>query len=338
MRVPFWLRSILFEGVLSNIDVHSSDVSDAAAAWVARIDRGPLTEMERAQFEAWKSESSRHHGAFARAEAALALVMHVTSDRPQSDGVAHRPATFGRRAMLLGGTAGAMAASLAVIFWHHDMPTPEVLASRKGEVRLVPLSDHSVVTLNTHSSISVDYSGRDRHLELIDGEAVFRVAHDKGRAFVVTAGEVEVVAIGTEFLTRKIPGRPVEILVQEGVVDVLYKGDPRSTLRANANSRVTVSSSGGVSTLVRQTLDPTVLARESAWLTGMVSFEGVTLEEAVAELGRYSDMPIVVEAELQKKKITGLFSVHDPIRFSKAIAGSLGLRVEVRENEVRLLR
>ena len=53
-------------------DSHSSQIDDAAADWVARVDRGALTPEEEGALTAWLSADIRHAGAFARAEAVFA--------------------------------------------------------------------------------------------------------------------------------------------------------------------------------------------------------------------------------------------------------------------------
>ncbi|MBZ4074165.1 FecR domain-containing protein, partial [Escherichia fergusonii] len=57
-----------------------------------------------------------------------------------------------------------------------------------GERRAISLADGSTVELNTNSQVRVRLSKAQRSLILDKGQAMFVVAHDAGRPFVVTAG------------------------------------------------------------------------------------------------------------------------------------------------------
>ena len=90
----------------------------------------------------------------------------------------------------------------------------------KGETKVVALKDGSVVTLNTASEIRVNYSDAVRAVELVRGEALFDVAKNKARPFVVAAGDTSVRVVGTSFTVRHFDAAPVQVLVREGIVEV----------------------------------------------------------------------------------------------------------------------
>lgn len=332
-------------------------IDGAAADWTARLDRGALSAADAALFEAWLAADVRHRGAFARAQAAFAyldrakaLGGHVTAENfeglelsgaqmswaPQSANSDTPGAS--RRAVLAGGAAAAVA--LAAVFgrdvYTRIFPrTPaQVYTSKKGEIRLVSLTDESVLTLNTHSLVSVDYTEGRRGVELMEGEVMFAVAKDAARPFSVLAGDLEARAVGTSFMVRHIAGRPVEVLVQEGVVDVVYRTQPGSLVRAAANTRVTAD---GMTKLTKAAVSAATVARETAWRQGMIAFEGVSLAAAAAEFSRYAETHIVIDdVAIATTTITGLFEANNPAGFSQAVAGSLGLKVDVGPGFVRL--
>ncbi len=333
-------------------------IDGAAAEWTARLDRGALNPADAALFEAWLAADVRHRGAFARAQAAFAtldraraLGAHVTGENFADMNLSDAPAAWppqaahadtpraSRRAVLAGGAAAA-AAALAAVFgpgvYDQIFPRtpPQVYTSKKGEIKLVSLTDDSVLTLNTHSLVSVDYTEDRRGVELRDGEVIFAVAKDAARPFSVLAGDLEVRAVGTSFMVRHMQGRPVEVLVQDGVVDVVYRAQPSSLVRAGANTRVT---GDGLVKLTKAAVSAAAMARETAWRQGMIAFEGVSLATAAVEFSRYSDTRIVIDdVAIATTTITGLFEANNPAGFSQAVAGSLGLEVDVGPGFVRL--
>ena len=166
---------------------------------------------------------------------------------------------------------------------------------------------------------------------------MFSVAKDQERPLSVVAGDLEVRAVGTSFMVRNIEGRPPEVLVQEGMVDVVYRTQPSSLVRAAANTRVTAHGIGVGARLTKAAVSAATVARETAWRQGMIAFEGVSLATAAAEFSRYSETRIVIDdAAIATTTITGLFEADNPAGFSHAVAGSLGLKVETGPGFVRL--
>jgi transmembrane sensor len=85
------------------------------------------------------------------------------------------------------------------------------------------------VDLNARSKLRVEFSKNERRVELLDGQALFQVAKDKNRPFIVASGEATVRAVGTQFdVYRKDSGTTVTVL--EGRVAVY------STAYAASNS------------------------------------------------------------------------------------------------------
>ena len=89
-----------------------------------------------------------------------------------------------------------------------------------GEQRSLRLDDGSTIDLNSQSKVRVRFSEHRRAIELLEGQALFRVAKDKSRPFVVATDNTHVRAVGTEFdVYRKTSGTVVTVL--EGRVAVL---------------------------------------------------------------------------------------------------------------------
>ncbi len=323
----------------------SSEIDEAAARWAARLDRAPLSHDEDAALEAWLSADIRRRGAFAKAHAVMA---HTDRARALGSGSVDVPSAppHRRRALLLG--ASALAAGLAGVFVASEIVLRQTaeLKTAKGEVRHVPLSDGSSVTLNTDTVLRVNFSPATRDVELVAGEALFNVAKDKQRPFIVTAGDTRVRAVGTSFTVRCQKDLSVRVVVSEGVVEVSKPGQPRPVRVAANVVAVTAASAGvavplaaSVAPVRTQTLGPNEVVRGLAWREGMLSFDGETLAEAAAEFDRYSTTRIVIDdPELGHETVTGLFSASDPQGFAKAVAISFNGQVKVKGDQVHLSR
>ena len=314
----------------------ASQIDEAAAAWVAKLDRR-LTPGEEQQLQAWLASDDRHLGAFGRMHA---LSLHT--ERAAALGSDYRPDRFRpasaelsrRQALRAAGLVLGVAAAGSGAYW--SLRASGRHATGRGEVRSIALADGSVVTLNTASEILVRYSRARRTIRLLKGEALFDVAKDRERPFVVDAGDMKVRAVGTRFTVRRLDRSPIQVLVQEGVVEVSEPAAAGSRkIRVTANMRATKTAVNTVTASVA----PAEIGRELVWRQGSIAFEGETLAQASSEFARYSDIHIVIDdPDLAGEQVSGMYSAHDPVGFGRAIAEAFSARVEIRENEVRLYR
>ena len=328
----------------------AKEIDVAAADWAARLDRGVLSPEDEARLDAWLAADPRRAGAFAKARAvalyserARALGSHFDPQAFSGKAFSSRsPAFSPARRRLLWGTAAAAGIG-AVLTGYSLAAAGEVYTTRRGEMRVIPLADGSVVNLNTDSRIKVHYSAARRTIHLDRGEALFDVARDAARPFVVQAGDTEVKAVGTSFSVQRLADAPVQVLVREGVVEVdRGQGQGGGAVRLNANMRAVAPIATGFAAPapIRATIvAPVEVERAVAWREGRIAFEGETLSEAVKDFQRYSDTRIVIDdPSIAREEVTGLFEANDPVGFAQAVATSFGWHAEVAENQVRLSR
>jgi transmembrane sensor len=121
----------------------------------------------------------------------------------------------------------AVAACVAVIaatgFWFYALR--DTYSTGFGEERSVRLEDGSTVDLNSKSKIRIRFSEHERNILLLEGQALFRVAKNTSRPFIVTTTETHVRAVGTEFDVYQRNGGTV-VTVLEGRVAVLSAATP----------------------------------------------------------------------------------------------------------------
>lgn len=321
----------------------ATEIDGASAEWAARIDNGPLSPEEDARLEQWLAGDPRRRGSFMRMRA---IALH--SERAQALGPGYDPDSFAgtdtepaatplvsrRRFLWLGGGAAVAASAIGAVGL-------ELLGrgvsydTRRGEMRVVTLEDGSVITLNTASHINVRYDEGRRLVRLEEGEALFDVAHDAARPFVVEAGGTNVRAVGTSFTVKRLGEAPVEILVREGVVEVT-RAAAAAPVRMAANTRVVATQAAALNPAA---IAPEEVARELAWRSGRIALEGETLARAAETFARYSETRIIIDdPAVGREEITGLFAANDPVSFARAAALSLDLEATVGPGEVRLSR
>lgn len=133
---------------------------------------------------------------------------------------------------VLGAIVALFAAGAGVGVWRTPNRTP-THATDVDEQRTVQVADGSSVRLDTDSRIRVRLSGRERNIELLEGQALFEVAHDAARPFVVSADGTTVTALIRVFDVQR-PGSDVPVVLVEGKVRVDAPRADQKTLTPNS--------------------------------------------------------------------------------------------------------
>lgn len=245
--------------------------------------------------------------------------LEIASEAPRA---AHGPH---RRRLMFGGLAAAGAAVATTVGWRL-LDNVDLYRTGVGERRVVALRDGSSVTLNTASTVEVAYTDAERRVRLVRGEALFDVAHDAARPFLVDAGSARFRALGTAFNVRLRPD-VVELTVTEGVVGVAAReGEVAVPVAARiAAGGGAVVRSGAVAPTA---LDDQRLRQRTAWQEGVLEFDGESLAQVVGEFNRYRRQPIVIgDARLESLRIGGRFEVDEADKFLAALTSSFPIEV-----------
>jgi len=290
-----------------------------ASAWVARLhgpNRDPAAERG---FKAWLAADPAHSLAFD-------AVTEVWEGLPAVMGSAPRPRQR-RLAPVAAALLLTLASGIGAAAWLTRDP---VYVTAPGEQKSIVLQDGSRVTLNTGTRLVIDYRRDARRLRLERGEALFQVAKNPQRPFIVDAGAERVRALGTVFMVRRDPAA-VAVTLVEGHVSVT--GDPRRIAP-------TVLSPGQRLTLAAATapsLDRPRLEAVTAWRHGEVVFNDATLGQAVAELNRYGGARLVIrDPRLAGLRVSGVFATNDAEEFASAVAALHGLEVRHEDDAIIL--
>ena len=315
-------------------------VTDQAAAWFARQRTGPWSGSDADEFAAWLKADPAHTAAWASYQRLWGNLDTVRDD-PRILAIreqARRRAVHGqgRRWIRRAGVGIAASVLLAGTAWWslrnapsesggtHPPTVVRDASTEIGERTLLVLADGSKVTLNTASAVHADYSGQERRVTLVRGEAFFDVAKDSNRPFVVYAGSRQVVAVGTAFDVR-LQDRQVKVTLVEGKVRVLRINDSTAagaTAQVQPESAVTLEAGA---TLVGRDdgadqLERLDTARATSWRSGNLVFDGERLSDVVAEMNRYSREQLVIgNPALAERRVSGVFEPAGGPGFAKAL-------------------
>jgi transmembrane sensor len=247
-----------------------------------------------------------------------------------------RAAMQTRRTRMAVGIAALLAGFAAIALFESSATTS--YDTVVGEQRSVTLPDGSTVDLNSRSRIEIRYSDRSRHVELLEGQALFSVITDPARPFVVSSGNTRVRAVGTQFDVYKKRGGTV-VTVVEGRVAIVPK---ESAPRRQAGTAEIVLDAGGQLVITDAAIQKPARANVTgaiAWRQRQLVFDSASLAEVAEEFNRYNTRQLVIEdSDLQAFYISGVFSSTDPASLIRFLRERPEVQVTETSSEIRVTK
>lgn len=314
---------------------------DGAAYWLMRLNEPDIETDELEAFSAWRAKSPNNRAAYERLEDLVESMRTLSSDpdieRAVGDAIARgrkralkaaRPQTKRWRMALVGGLVAATVVVGAIVVWRQPTYSTGV-----GQTFSARLEDGSRLQLSTDSAVRVRFSKGERHIDLIRGQALFEVAHNAARPFIVTAADTQVRAVGTRFEVRR-QGETVRVTLAQGSVMVTDKDAPRARWRLSPGQSLALSPTAP-STTKPVAVDAAMV---TSWTTGNLVFQGETLADAVAELNRYSREKIILAPGTPTgRHVSGVFPAGETSDFVAAVSSAFGLTsVTLANGDVKL--
>jgi transmembrane sensor len=258
----------------------------------------------------------------------------------------------------------ALAASIVLalvvggLFVRYVRTRDPVYTTEIGERRSITLTDGSTIDLNSRSRIRVHFSKAERDVELIDGQALFEVAKNKARPFIVKGGTTWVRAVGTQFQVDRRSSL-ITVTVVEGRVMVLPAGGdgdgagplPLSIPLRALDTRVSGDGKSAELTALSAGEEVTVadgviarpkranIAEATAWMQHRLIFDASRLIDVVDEFNRYNARQLVIEDRgLDDFHMSGVYTSTDPASLIRFLKEQPGVQVTESDQVVRITR
>lgn len=173
---------------------------------------------------------------------------------------------------------------------------------RGGQHQLV-LADGSKVWLNAFTQIRYPehFSGRDRTIELISGEAYFEVIHNDAMPFKVMVKGQTIQDIGTHFNINAYDDEPaIKTTLLEGSISVT-KGNQTATLKPGQQSII-------------QSINNSIIIRDAdteeaiAWKNGYFRFNDEKIGSVMRQLSRWYNIDVTYQGSISAEGFNGAVS------------------------------
>ena len=303
----------------------TKETQATAAAWLARRNNGEHSAEDQRAFLVWLNATKANRAAFAKAEALWEQMrgLDTIADQQLVDArafLANNRQQPARRRYAV----AALSFITAGVVWQADWLSylnDQTYQTAVGQSQSFNLADGSRLELNTNSAAKVHYSRHGREVRLAHGQAVFTVAHEDHRPFVVYAGKGKIRDVGTQFDVRHNDDW-VSVAVLDGEVEVSGRVDalPKPLHRGQ---QLNYKPSGEVTSV--QAIDINTF---SAWRERKLVFQGQPLKDVLEELGRYHRATVTVTApKILETKVSGIFPTDNLSQAMQTIATALPIKL-----------
>ncbi|MFY8325136.1 FecR family protein [Pseudoalteromonas sp. ZZD1] len=229
-------------------------------------------------------------------------------------------ATTSRKKSLLLVWGSAVAASLIMAFiglTHlSDPATPQastLVAAQQffaTKASDITLSDGTEVALNTQTDLQFNENDKTRQATLSKGEAYFSVKRDEQRPFTIKTGNATISVLGTAFNVDKT--------LRETTIDVFHG---KVAVNTENNSKQVELVKGQRARVIDNNIVVTTFnATQPDWQLGWLDLENVTINDAIFQLNRYTDKPLVLNNVDVQLRVSGRFKTTDIVGAATLIA------------------
>jgi transmembrane sensor len=212
-----------------------ADVEAQAREWFIRLLDEDVAREELLAWGGWLDADPSHRAAYERVEDTWQYMRAVEADAPNHEELAAdryvpdisvaqwRNARRTRLKLISSVVVSLIAVlSLALVGWlwtASSIAPPQQFATQRARHTEAHLPDGSRIQLGAMTTLNVAFSTHHREVGMIGGEALFHVAHDRQRPFVVRTPLAAITAVGTAF-DVDIETHAVTLTVTEGIVSV----------------------------------------------------------------------------------------------------------------------
>lgn len=308
--------------VVNNLEL----IDHQALEWVAKLQSDLHSQQDLDAFERWQSQSQAHSDAYQSAvrlwQAVDSPAQEIYPDYQKEIEAALRAAKTSPKNAWWPQHSLAIACSLmltvfiGLMIFNNTKALRSDYYTKPGQQMEFQLTDGSTVFMNSNTILNVDFNEHERSIELIEGEAFFKVVKNSSRPFMVKAGKGVTKVTGTQFNVDHYQ-EDVEVIVKKGEVSV-----------ATANQQTTLTAGKQVSYSADQLAAvKTANLHQLAWQNQQLIFDNQTLENVITELNHYYPGQIILlNRSLAVSEVNGVFHIADVHQALTALQESMGLK------------
>ncbi|MBI1222192.1 MAG: DUF4974 domain-containing protein [Bacteroidetes bacterium] len=164
-------------------------------------------------------------------------------------------------------------------------------ATEAGEQKELKLSDGTLVKMNAATTLRYPQEfAPDKREIFLEGEAYFEVIPDANRPLIIHGTEANVKVLGTAFNVNAYPGKPMEVAVRSGKVNMVsHSGTGKDVMMVPMMKKGISNKATGTWEMVNSD------DQDFDWLEGKLVFKDAPLKDVITEVSRAYGVKISLE-------------------------------------------
>ena len=312
-------------------------IRKTAVDWFIRLQDAHIDSSDRNAFEVWLMSSAAHQEAYAEVSGVWdkldsATQLEELAGALKSKNESSRIKKAKNISVALSLVLTVCLSVFLVQFWY-SKPTMHMLATAEnGQPKTELLEDGSKLTINAKTQLEVTYYRDKRLVKLMSGEAIFEVAKNADKPFIVESDHTKVTVLGTRFAVNKL-GKLIRVSVDHGRVKVESTHTDGNTLQQEV-----ILTNGEVAE-TQANSSPQKVNRPASdafsFERGLITFTNANMQEISDTLSRYRQQPVhTKDGQQLNAKITAVIKVRNVEKFLSKLPDMAPVKVEQRESDL----
>jgi len=218
---------------------------------------------------------------------------------------------------------------------HEEVLKYNTINIPRGGEYTMELNDGTEVWFNSETEMRfpVNFIGITREVELLNGEAYFKVAHNAQKPFIVHTYKGDIEVLGTSFnVSAYRDDAFMATTLVEGRVKV--RSQKKSVIIEPGTQAVVTMDDGSI---VTKEVDA---ALYTSWVNGVFEYENATLEYICQKLGRWYDVDFeFIDEQIKNLHFTGAAKRYNSIeQICTMIEKTTNVKFNTEDDKIRVMR
>lgn len=235
---------------------------------------------------------------------------------------------------------GIAASFIIVLFiglfqsYNYFVPSFEhTLISQVKPINNYKLPDGSDISIDAKSKLNIQIYKNQRHVNLLEGQALFDIAKDKNRPFIIDTKQTQIEVLGTKFEINTNKNQ-IDIKVIEGKVKVSYINPLSNNTKVlsllTKGEQLSLNKYGKVLNFSKTSIENIAL-----WQKNKINFDNHSIKNAVEEFSKYIEKEIIINnKDIALLPITGTFYLDKSQKFFEAITLIYPISIKTKNNTI----
>ena len=299
-----------------------------ANQWL-ELQRIGLNKQQQQAFLHWLNESPEHHAVYQQSQQVDQLLAQF--DDAQTAAISSPSNHFRfRKVWAIAACVAILMLSLTSYQFWPSTSNPNFNAqyqSARAEQLDFVLPDGSKLSLDAQTQLALQYDTKQRVSHLKQGRALFDVAKNPQRPFIVNTNRANITVLGTRFSVDS-KSNSTRISVEHGRVKVQSTRHAQHLIELVQGQQAVLNDQG----VDVQSMNPQLV---DAWRNGRLVFNNVPLNEVCAEFNRYHDADFeFTDQSVSNLMLSGTFSASELDNFLDLLPHVLPIKIKNNNNHI----